>query len=60
MTESHQQQPSESRLRRLWRRFYGAVQAMETSGCELMADRIAALGQRVGRLEALQPPPDGK
>lgn len=55
MTNSIAQQPPESRLRRWWRSFHGAVQAMETSGYERMADRMEYLEERVRRLEAQQP-----
>jgi hypothetical protein len=58
MTSSIAQQPPESRLRRWWRSFYAAVQRMESSGYEVMDDRMNSLEERVRRLEALSPPPD--
>ena len=56
MTNSVAQQPPESRLRRWWRSFYGAVESMEISGYEHLADRIDYLETRLQRLEALQAP----
>ena len=42
----------ESWLRRAWRAFYGFLQAMESSGYEVMDDRMNDLDRRVRRLEA--------
>ena len=57
MIQTNTQQLPESRLRRWWRSFYAAVQRMESSGYEVMDDRMNYLEERVRRLEALNAPP---
>ena len=53
MIQTNTQQRPESRLRRWWRSFYAAVQQMDSSGYEVMGDRMNYLEERVRRLEAL-------
>jgi hypothetical protein len=52
MPDSIAQEHPESRLRRWWRGFHAAVEGMEISGHEHLADRIDALEARLRRLEA--------
>jgi hypothetical protein len=60
MPDSLAQQAPKSRLRRWWRGFHAAVEAMETSGYEHLADRIDYLEERLRRLEAGEVPAAGE
>lgn len=48
--------PPESRLRRWWRTFHSAIESMEMSGYEHLADRIGDLENRLRHQEAARDP----
>lgn len=56
MPEPIAQQTPESRLRRWWHGFFAAVEGMDISGYEHLAERIDDLEARVRRLEAARGP----